>query len=103
MLHQLYANKMFKNEKKRVPWWLRRLRNQHFHCCGGSLIPGPGTSTCCGRGQKKKKKKEGKKKRKTEKKRKKTPRGNSDFIIKNTFCLTKHFKEHIQRGNTSGK
>ena len=27
------------------------------HCCGGDLIPGPGISTCCGRGKKKKKKK----------------------------------------------
>ena len=27
------------------------------HCCGKGLIPGPGTSTCCGNGKKKKKKK----------------------------------------------
>ena len=41
-----------------VPWWHQGLRIQHFHCsssghcCGVELIPGPGTSTCRGCGQK---------------------------------------------------
>ena len=36
-----------------VPWWLRRLRIQHCHCCSSGLrcgagsIPDLGTSTCC--------------------------------------------------------
>ena len=48
-----------------VPWWLIRLRTWCCHscglghCCGTSLIPGPGTSTCCRLGQVKKKRKEG--------------------------------------------
>ena len=40
-----------------VPWWPSRLRIQHCHCCGlgccsgTGLIPDPGTSSCCRRGQ----------------------------------------------------
>ena len=30
-----------------------RLRVWHCHCCGAGSIPGPGTFTCCGGGQKK--------------------------------------------------
>ena len=46
-----------------VPWWLSGLKIQCCpcsglgHCCGVGLIPGPGTSICCRRGQKIKKKK----------------------------------------------
>ena len=45
--------------KKRTSTALSRLRIQHCHCCGSGyscgvgLIPGPGTSVCCGRGQQK--------------------------------------------------
>ena len=41
-----------------VPLWLRRLKIWHCHCCGlghghgTGLIPGLGTSACCGHGQK---------------------------------------------------
>ena len=41
------------------PQWLSGLRILHCHCCGSGhcygvgLIPGPGTSTCCGHGQNK--------------------------------------------------
>ena len=40
-----------------VPWWLSGLRIQHCHysgascCCVAVLIPGMGTSTCCGYSQ----------------------------------------------------
>ena len=42
-----------------VPWWYSRLRIQHWHYCGSGYcngvgsIPGLGTSTCHGHGQKK--------------------------------------------------
>ena len=36
-----------------VPWWLSRIRIWCCHCCGMSLIPVLGTSTCHGRDQKK--------------------------------------------------
>ena len=48
----------------RVFLWLSRFRISRYHCsssdpcCGMGLIPGPGTSTCYGRGQKKKKKRQ---------------------------------------------
>ena len=44
-----------------APLWHSRLRNWHCrcssssHCCSAGSIPGLGTSTCCGCGQKKKK------------------------------------------------
>ena len=40
-----------------IPWWHSGLRIWHCHCCGAGLIPGPGTSTCHGLGQKQTKKK----------------------------------------------
>ena len=36
----------WKKYKKGVLWWLSRLRIWHCHCCGLSLVPGPGTSVC---------------------------------------------------------
>ena len=36
-----------------VPWWPSRLRIWHCHYSRVGSIPGPGTSTCCGQGQKK--------------------------------------------------
>ena len=54
-----------------VPWQLRRLRIQCYHCCDSShscgvdSIPGLRTSVCCGHSQKGKKKKKKKKKKKT--------------------------------------
>ena len=59
-----YANTVL---KKNIPWsgvllWLSRLRIQHCHCSSlghhydSGLIPGLGTSTCHGCGQKRKKK-----------------------------------------------
>uniref|UniRef100_A0A8D1QTD0 Contactin 3 n=1 Tax=Sus scrofa TaxID=9823 RepID=A0A8D1QTD0_PIG len=40
---------------RRIPWWLRIQSCHRYgwgHCCGRGLIPGPGTSSCCGRGHK---------------------------------------------------
>ena len=31
-----------RNGQSGVPWWLSRLRIQHFHCCGTGLISGLG-------------------------------------------------------------
>ena len=42
-----------KKGKKGIGLWHNKLRVWHCHCCGSSLIPDPGTSTCCGGGQKK--------------------------------------------------
>ena len=44
---------------KGAPQWPSRLRIQHCHYCDAGLIPGLGTSICCGCGQKKKDWKEG--------------------------------------------
>ena len=41
-----------KKEMTGDPWWLSRLRIQHFHCCGSGLIPGPGASACLRHSQK---------------------------------------------------
>ena len=40
-----------------VPWGLRGLRIQCYHCCGKVLIPGRENLTCLGGAKKKKKKK----------------------------------------------
>ena len=45
------------NMSSLVVQWVKDLAFSLSHCCGMSLIPGPGTPTCHGHGQKKKKKK----------------------------------------------
>ena len=43
------------NMSSLVVQWVKDLAFSLSHCCGMSLIPGPGTPTCHGHGQKKKK------------------------------------------------
>ena len=48
----------YKNKVQGVPWWHSGLRTCCCHCCGSGYccctgsIPAPGTSACCGCGQK---------------------------------------------------
>ena len=52
-------NSFFKSQG--VPWWLRGLRIQRYHCwdsgycCGSDSVPGPGIFACSGQSQREKK------------------------------------------------